>query len=66
MYNFLLRHKKHVLSSECTLCLTCANYCPENILKLSGGIDAGLKKKIKYSSLCNLINQIGLKIIGPI
>ena len=52
-----------VLSSECILCLTCTNSCPENILRVSWGLDVGWKEHLYKvgerpggPSLCGLVS----------
>jgi ferredoxin-type protein NapH len=37
---------KRVLSTECVLCLTCTNTCPEKNLKLGFGMDCGIKERL--------------------
>ena len=39
---------QRILSTECILCTTCANVCPEDALKLGFGLDAGTKEEISY------------------
>lgn len=41
------REGKRVLSSECILCQTCINVCPQNALSLSTGIDVGLRDRLR-------------------
>ncbi len=40
---------QRVLSTECTLCQTCINICPNDALKLSFALDAGGREHIDYA-----------------
>ncbi len=39
---------ERVLSTECTLCQTCINVCPHDVLRLSVGLDVGGKELIDF------------------
>ncbi len=42
-----IRSGQRVLSTECSLCQTCITTCPQNALKLSIGLDAGWKDRLR-------------------
>ena len=39
---------KRVLSTECILCLSCANVCPAGAVSMSNGFDFGRKELLNY------------------
>jgi polyferredoxin len=41
---------KRIQSTECILCQNCANVCPEDAVKTSTRLDAGVKEFIQYRS----------------
>ncbi len=42
------QENKRITSSECIQCLNCATVCPVDAIKMSSGIDFGIKDHLNY------------------
>jgi polyferredoxin len=46
-----IKQKRRITSSECILCQTCTNVCPQQVLNASFGLDIGVKDNLRCKSV---------------